>query len=248
MLISSDIIILILIVFLAFFTNTVTGFGANIIAIALGAHFFPIDFLIPVLIPLNLLISLSIILRHHQHIHIAIFKKRILPFIFLGLIIGVILFNYIAHSILLKVGFGIFIVLYALFELSRIIRKGNINEPKPLSYLASSLWITGSGVIQGIYACGGPFIVIFASRQFIDKQIFRSTIASTFFFMAFFLLINFSFTERLSLSTLNLSLILLPSLLLGFVIGEWVYFRINETLFRTIMLFVLLVSGFFLIF
>ncbi len=222
------------------------GFGSNIIAVALGTHFFGIDFLLPILIPLNFITASSIVLRHHRFIDTRILKNRIIPVTVTGLFLGFAIFNYLADSIILKNGFGLFVVGYASIELFKLFYR-NRAEPSPLSFYLSAPWLFLGGLIQGIYASGGPMLVIFANRQFSDKQTFRSTLSGTFLLLASILLVLYYFTGRFSLDTLMLIIALLPSLVLGFIVGEWIHLHVNAKIFKVTVFVLLLLSGFSLI-
>src|SRR5690554_6212859 len=55
-----------LFVLLSYTVEAVTGFGSLVIALALGALLLPVAELLPVLVPLNVLMSGSLVLRHRR--------------------------------------------------------------------------------------------------------------------------------------------------------------------------------------
>ena len=76
------------IVFFAFFTQAATGFGAMVIAMTLSALIYPVDVLLTWFIPLVVLLSTYLLVRHHGHIDWALFLRRILPAMGAGLVLG----------------------------------------------------------------------------------------------------------------------------------------------------------------
>ena len=238
--------LLAIIVFISFFTKTVIGFGSNVIIVALASHFYPIEELLPVIVPLSLFTSTGIIIRHPHFVDKEILWQRIIPFTFIGVLLGITVLGQLTDSSILKTVFGVYVLGYASFELSRNLRK-NKPEVSPLPNYAAIIWLLAAGVLQGIYACGGPLLVVFANRQFTDKHIFRGTLASTFLFLVIILLISYYFTSLLSIETAIRSGLLLPFLMLGFVLGDWLHFRINQKHFTIAVLVLLFFAGLFLI-
>ncbi|GAG22240.1 unnamed protein product, partial [marine sediment metagenome] len=169
-------LLLALFLFLSNVVEAATGFGATIIALTLAAHVYSIDFLVPVIVPLNLVVSAYIVLRHSSGVDKRILFTRILPLAGLGMPVGLFLFNTIdADS--LKLAFGVFVLCFSTFELARLIRlKGKVTT-KPLSAVKAAFWLVAGGIIHGLYASGGPMIVYYASRNLFNKRDFRSTLS-----------------------------------------------------------------------
>ncbi|MGB1921972.1 MAG: sulfite exporter TauE/SafE family protein, partial [Alcanivorax sp.] len=55
-----------LFIFLAFTTEAATGFGSIVIALSLGALVLPITEILPVLVPLNIVMSSTLSWRHRH--------------------------------------------------------------------------------------------------------------------------------------------------------------------------------------
>ena len=92
--------------FFSYFAAALAGFGGVIIVLTLGVHLYPIQWLLPVLLPLTLLANLYIFIRHHRHIDRAVLARRILPFMGTGLAIGFALMSRL-HGDLLRLLFGL---------------------------------------------------------------------------------------------------------------------------------------------
>jgi uncharacterized protein len=74
-------------------TQAMAGFGSTILALSLGVHLYPIDVLLPVLVPLDLIVNLYIVTRHHRHIDNSLLFRKILPAMGFGLVLGIIMFS-----------------------------------------------------------------------------------------------------------------------------------------------------------
>jgi uncharacterized protein len=229
---------------LVFFSNTVesaAGFGATLLALTFGAQFFSIEDLIPILVPLNLLLSLVITLKNQREINAQLLFKRILPLAALGLPMGMILFHSLSGN-LLKPLFASIISLLALFELIRIFFFSE-KESRPLHPVLGGLFLFFGGVMQGLYASGGPFIVYYASRTFKDKAQFRTTLSALWLILNFFLCSSLIFSRQLTPYTLQFSAYLLPFVLAGLMLGLQVNRWVSEKQFRKIVYFLLLFAG-----
>src|SRR5688572_463700 len=84
---------LILVVAIAFSVEAALGFGATLVAVALGALIMPIEQLLPALVPLNVALSLSIALRNRDAISWPTLTKDIAPRMLLGLPLGLFVFR-----------------------------------------------------------------------------------------------------------------------------------------------------------
>src|SRR5690625_7298053 len=71
-------------IFISYTTETITGFGSIVIAIALGALVLPIPEMLPVVVPLNILNSTYLSIKHRRHIHWPTLLRLILPAMTIG--------------------------------------------------------------------------------------------------------------------------------------------------------------------
>jgi len=78
--------------------ETITGFGATVIAVALGAAFMGLDTLIPTLVMVALVQSLYLVLRGFSHIRWKLLLTKVLPYGLPGLAAGAILFAFLAKG------------------------------------------------------------------------------------------------------------------------------------------------------
>lgn len=233
---------LLIIVFFSNLVEACAGFGATILALIFGAQFFPIEELIPILVPLNLLLSLGIVIRYFGDVDRKVLLTRILPLTGIGMPIGIAIFQN-APSKILKATFGVIVVLLGLFELSRAALRKQSRESRPLPLWQAALFLVGGGIMQGLYASGGPFVVYFASREIREKTKFRTTLALLWLILNLVLTASLALSGKMTYYTLQFSLYLLPSVLLGAFVGIQVHNRVSETLFRKLVYGLLIIAG-----
>ena len=109
------------IVLISYTTQAMSGFGSTILALTLGVHLYPIDVLLPVLVPLDMLVNLYLVTRHYRHISRPHLFRSILPAMGFGLLAGIIAFQYIEGDLLKKL-FGLLVILLSMRELYRQLR------------------------------------------------------------------------------------------------------------------------------
>jgi len=136
----------------AFAVEATTGFGATVIAVTLGVHLFPLDELLPVIVPLGLFLSATISWRERAHIDWSLLLRQILPLMGFGLLIGIAIFERASNEALRRV-FGLFVVVLSALELWRRWAAPK-QPPEPLPPLRTGATIVGAGVIHGLFSSG----------------------------------------------------------------------------------------------
>ncbi|MEW5912848.1 MAG: sulfite exporter TauE/SafE family protein [Thermodesulfobacteriota bacterium] len=240
------ILILNAVVILACAAETFSGFAGAMTAITLGAHFYPIERLVPVWVVLNFLMNAYIVLRHAGHADWGLLFKQVLPFMCAGLLVGLWLYPHLA-GLPLKKMLGGLIVIFAGSQLVLLLRPG-LNPRRPFSRATAGLWQFLAGVCQAIYATGGPFLVYSLSRQPLAKATFRATLCTVWGSLNGVLIAAFIYNGRLDLPALKFTAWLVPALPLGIMAGEWMHGRISEEQFRKAILIMLVIVGATLIF
>lgn len=225
--------------------EAVAGFGSTIIALTICALFYPIDFLVPVLVPLNLVLSSYIVLRGWRSIDSRELLGRILPFAGAGLAAGIAVFT-LLNGVWLKFVYGAFVLCLSSVELARM-RSARYDAPAGdarLPVMKAAPWLLLGGVIQGMYASGGPLIVYYASRAITDKTRFRSTLSTLWLVLNIFLMAGFLIKGKANAATFKVDIILAPALLIGIIAGDILHKKIQERAFRVFVYVLLTVAGF----
>lgn len=224
-------------------TEAIAGFGSTMFAVIAGAHFYPIHVLLPSLVPLNVLLSLYIVARNSRHIDHKKLWGRIFPLSMLGFPAGIIVFHSVKGDAL-KTAFGMFVALLSVIELI-VISRAKENHKENVKHLTAAqkiFFYAGGGIMQGAYAAGGPMIVYASSREIYDKHVFRSTLSMLWLVMNLFLIASYFISGRYNSETFKMTALLLPALLGGIALGDWLHHSIPEKTFR-VFVFALLFSA-----
>lgn len=150
-------LILAIIVLISNIVEAISGFGSTIISVTLGSNLYSIDELLPVIVPVNLLLSFYLILRYRSDIDISFLMRKILPFMGFGMVLGLAVFNLVNTNSLKQV-YGVLIIILSVRELN-ILFKFNAREvPPQLSVAEPSLLLTIGSISQTVFFTWGAII------------------------------------------------------------------------------------------
>ena len=123
------------------------------------------------------------------------------------------------------------------------LRSANAAPEKPISRPASVAALLGAGVIHGIYASGGPMLVYAIGREGLTKKVFRSTLSMVWIVLNLILVARFLLAGDYDREVGLDILLLVPTVPLGILVGEWVHHRIDERRFRMAVLVLLIAAA-----
>ena len=217
------------------------GFGANVIAVALGAHLLPVEVLLPAILPTSLLLSGTLALRDRRQIAWRTLLRDVLPWCALGFPLGAYLFH-AADPGMLRTLLGGLVAFLGALELLRG-WMGPYAEQIPLPAPVAALFLTAGGFVQGLFASGGPLIVYVLARRLKERGAFRATLCALWVLLNSVLLGSYAVDGRFDSQTLELTAWAVLPLLVGLGLGQQLHTRLPERAFRRAVHFVLLSSG-----
>jgi uncharacterized membrane protein YfcA len=228
------------VVAIAFGAEATTGFGATVIALALGIHLFPLGELLPVFVPLGLVVSSWLVLRGRAHVERRLLLGRILPWMGLGLGVGLFIFERASHE-RLRQAYGVLVVTLAVIELWRLVSESSVS--REVSPPAATAALLSAGVMHGMFSTGGPLLVWALGKSLPEKRAFRATLSCVWLVLGSALTIAYALNGRLDGGTLRATAALLPVLGVAIAAGEWAHHRLDERRFRVLVYALLLGSG-----
>ena len=223
-------------ILLASIVQGITGFGFALIAVPMLSLFIPeLRNITPIIVIYSFLTNIIIVYKTRQSIDL----KKILPLIIFGILatpLGTYILLYVNVNTL-KIIVGAIITITALAMLKNY--KINIKNQN-ISYGVVGLL---SGFLNGSTGLSGPPVVLFLTNQNTDKDVFRANL--TFYGIAtnIFAIILFISEGIINTSVLNFSAIYLPALIIGVFSGIRISSKINETLFKTLTIYLILFLG-----
>lgn len=235
------VVLLGLIIFMAYTTQAMIGFGANIIALSLGAHLWPLEQLLPVVVALNIPLSGWLAWRSREHIALNLLLQQVLPLAGIGFLIGAATSIWL-RSQWLAVGYGVLVTSIASWESLRVHQ-----APQPIAPLQRWLSLGIGGLAQGLYASGGPFIAYAMDRMQLSRQSFRASLLCIWLLTNSVLFASFIWRGRVDEQSWTHILWAMPVLWLGLRAGDWLHYKVSDNLFRRGLYLVLVLAGLTLI-
>lgn len=236
---SASITLLAGIVFLASFSQTLSGFGYAVIVVTLGAFVRPVTELVPLIVPLVTVLSAWIAWRDRRQIQARLLLLGILPALVVGTFAGQYVFRTLAGPWMERL-FGGIVVALALSELVRRsppADRGSLPRPVVAGALLTS------GVMQGLYAAGGPPLAYALARSDLTKGQLRATVSALWAILDLGMTAGFLADGRLSAAQLPELGVFAAATALAVPGAEWAHKRISAERFRTVLFVFLLVSG-----
>ncbi|WP_157980757.1 sulfite exporter TauE/SafE family protein [Aliidiomarina taiwanensis] len=230
-------------IWLAFTSEAITGFGSIVIAVALGSMLFSIPELLPVLVPLSVIMSTTLIIKFHRHINTKLLFQRIFPFIGAGMVVGIVLLERLSAEAL-KVAFACLLIWFASRELYKLY---NRLEPKPKPNWWQPIWTFCAGITHGLFASGGPLLVYALNSEQVPKAQFRATLVSVWFGLNV-VYVSVMFWQGKVQPVLPYIACYVPVLALSFWGGHKLHQRVSERQFRVLVYCLLLLSALTMLF
>lgn len=237
----SPLVILAPVVTLAFVVEATAGFGATVVCVTLATHFLPLEYVLAVFLPLNVVLSSTISVRNRAHIDWGVLKRDVASVMLPGMCVGMTLFAFREHT-WIRGTFAALVVMLATQELLRLHR----NLPGDTAPLANSRRISalfGAGLVHGLFASGGPLLVYVVGRELHDKARFRATLSAVWLGLNAVLLARYLMAGTLTRETLTVSAVLLVPLGVGLFVGDAIHHAVDPRKFRLGVFILLFVAG-----
>ncbi len=244
MLISDPFIYQFILLFGAFVAGIVqgaTGFGSGLVLNAFWLHILEPS----IAIPLNIISCLFISGLPIYKLRKSLDFSKLKSFIFLGVIgipIGMLLLT-ITKPSSFKVAIGFLLIIYSIWMITSRGFSIKVNKNRLIDQLIGLI----SGIMGGFAALGGLLPTIWVSLQKLPKNSQRGTYEPFIFITSIASIISFYFAGLITLSILVDFIKVFPALILGSWIGIRIYPKINEELFRKVILGLIFVAGLILL-
>ena len=232
--------LIVLITFLAGFTQGLSGFGSILLALPLLTLFLDIKTVIPLAALHGLLTTIILFIELRKSLD----WQKILP-LFAGSIPGIPIGVYFLKNMntdTIQLTMGLILVSYALFNLSF--------RPVMWELRTAGASLTGflAGCLGGALGAAGPPVIVYTSLQPWSKDTIKATLQG--FYLASGMLVVFlhALNGLTTMPVLWYFLISMPALILGTYVGSFFYGRIGDQTYKKIMFILLALLGAFLIY
>jgi uncharacterized membrane protein YfcA len=228
------------VLFLAAFTQSLSGFGLALVSMALLPAIVGIQIATPLVALAAIVIEVVLILRFRQALELRLIWKVVLASV-IGTPFGVLFLRGVDERVALAV-LGIVIAGYALYALS------GLHLPELKNQLWA--WLAGfvGGALGGAYNTSGPPVIIYADCRRWPRETFKSNLQGYFIVNSVVVLVSHLFGGTVTGGVWQLFWPALPAIALGLVAGLGLDHRLNPLAFRKVVLVLLVVMGLRLVF
>ena len=236
-------LLLALVVFLSYTVQTVTGFGSMILCVTIGAHLFPIEDVLTLVVPLSLAQTSYVVIRHRAGIDWRLLLTRVLPLMAVGVLLAQWLLTFVHEDNTMRLVFALLVLVLAGRELALLLRRRADVTSQPLHEAVAGGFLLSAGIVHGIYASGGPLLVYVVNRKGLPKYQFRSTITTVWLTLNTVLCVVYAFKGRFSQGTASDLLVLIPAIPAGIFVGEVLHKKVDERKFKLSVFSLLVVAA-----
>ena len=229
-----------IIVFLSNIIQCITGFAGTVLAMPFSVMLVGYDTAKPILNILGIAASIGVLIAERKSVNKKEFLK-IIAVMFAGIVAGMYLVSFFKGnpSVLYKL-LGTVVIVFALVNGIKFIRK---KESKELAPVAAYAILIAAGVVHGMFVCGGPLLVTYASMKLKDTKEFRATLSAVWIVLNSVILFGdigggYFSGEVLALTGVSLA-VLIGAVWLGNLISK----KLSKNAFLALTYILMLISG-----
>jgi hypothetical protein len=228
-------LLVILIILLAVFVQSLSGFGVALIAMAFLPGFVGIKIATPLVALVTVTIEVFLLLRYRTEINL----RAVLPIAaaaVVGIPLGIWAFDGVDERYFLT-GLGVVITVYAIYALL------NIKTPE----LSSPVWAYAAGLIAGIlggaYNTSGPPVILYGNCRRWPPLEFKGNLQGFFIVSSSFVALGHAVGGNFTLPVWEHFLWTLPAIGVGYIAGTYLDRYLNPEMFRKLVLILLVLLG-----
>ncbi len=228
------------VVFLTNIIQCITGFAGTVLAMPFSVMLVGYDAAKPILNLLGLAASIYVAATCFKHIN----KKELFKMtgiMLAGMAAGIYLKRFFTgNPSLLYKTLGIIVIVFAVMNAVKFFRHREDKElPGPLSIILLIL----SGTVHGMFVCGGPLLVTYASGKMRDKEEFRGTLSAVWILLNGILFVTDIIEGYFTPSTIKLTAVSVVILVAALIIGNIISKRMSRKVFLILTYILMLISG-----
>ncbi len=222
------------VLFVAYMVRGIAGFGSGLIAVPLLAFFFPVKVVVPLVVFLDYVGSLSQGVKNRE---LIAWREQLplIPFTFVGVGVGLAVLEIVTAKTLAQ-SLGGFIIAYAVYSLLPLPElRGSRLLVVPFGFLG--------GFVGMLFGTGGPFYVIYFGLRALEKSVHRATFAMNFLIDGAIRLVGFAAFGFFDRDLLIAFLISLPIVGVALWTGGHIHAGLKRETYVRIIAVLLLGSG-----
>jgi len=237
-------ILFLLVVLLSNIIQGITGFAGTVLAMPVSTLLVGFETAKPILNVLGILAGLYIVITSYKNIDKREFLKITCVMVF-GIVGGMFLKGlFTGNPTLMYRLLGAIVIAVGTVGIikSFIKKKDGDADKKQNPVLSYSLLIT-SGIVHGMFVCGGPLLVSYLTGRLKDKDKFRATISAVWVVLNTVIMIDDIRAGYFSKELVILLAVSAAVMFAAMAIGSVLYKKMSRELFMKITFVLLIISG-----
>lgn len=228
----------------------ITGFAGTVLAMPFSIMLVGYNTAKPILNLLGIVLSLGVVSINHKALNSKEFF-RIIGFMLIGMVGGFFVTRYfdVSPNLLYKL-LGVIVIFFMILgcyhsfskkykEKQEKARKENKQKTSFWSFAVLAI----AGIVHGMFSCGGPLMVVYASEHLKGRDEFRVTVFATWCVLNSIILFSDARAGLFDSKTLILSGICIVILFAALFIGNLIFRHINKRWFMIITYVLMGISG-----
>ena len=245
MLDGKDILFLI-VVFISNIIQSITGFAGTVLAMPFSIMLIGYNTAKPILNVLSIVISLGVIGTNHKYLNKKEFFK-IIGIMMVGMVGGYFITRqfHVSAGLLYKL-LGVIVIVFMLIGVfnsySEKYRKKK-KETNAKTDILAYIVLVAAGVVHGMFVCGGPLLVVYASEKMKGREEFRVTVSAVWAVLNTIILFSDIRAGYFNPKLLVLTGICVALLFGALWVGNIIFRHINKKWFMIITYVLMGISG-----
>lgn len=232
-------LILIIGIFVGFYVQTVIGFAGSLMALPILLFGMQLPDAIAYISIFYLFSSAFLITKEWKNIDKKIILRLALASV-IGVILGILVLTY-SKPIILKKGLGVFILLYVAYVYFGK-KEIKLNKAGIISFGVMA------GFFSGVFSTGGPLYVICVENTVKEIKTFRATMIGVLGLVTITRVPALAISGILDFHHVKMALLVFPVFLFAQFLGKQTFEKINENLFKKLLMGLLCISSLVLVF
>ena len=227
------------VVFISNVIQCITGFAGTVLAMPFSIMLVGFDTAKTILNILGIAASVGVLAMNKKSFNKKEFAK-ITGIMIIGMVIGFVITNVfsVTAGILYKV-LGVTVIIFTVIGCIRTFRKKSDENQKvsvsdKKSALISYCILIISGVVHGMFVCGGPLLIVYASERLKDKDEFRATVSSVWIVLNSVIMLTDINNGNLNADIIPLLAVSVIILFASVIVGNIIAKHMNKTTFMII--------------
>ena len=221
---------------LAAMVQGLSGFGFGLTMMSIAPWFVDITFAVPLTAVFSLVVVFAMTWRHRRHIKMSNALPLILGAI-PGIPVGMAFLKGVDPGIATGT-LGAVLVLYGGWSLTAGQRQQVEIHPR---------WAPGfgffAGILGGAFNCSGPPTVLYSTLRAWDKGTIVGTLQAFFLVQGLLTTAGFIYTGLITVESLTWNGQMIPAVLIGLWVGNLLHDRVDQAMFRRVVLVALTLMG-----